>query len=75
MIELLTHCSNRDIAECMLMLIPEAWQNDTEMSEDHRAFWKFNSCMMEPWDGRLIAIGVWWNLGIVCLEWYFFCLE
>ena len=27
-VELLTHCSNRDIAEVMLSIIPEAWQND-----------------------------------------------
>ena len=55
-IELLTHCSNRDIAEVMLLLIPEAWQNNTEMEENAKAFWKFNSCLMEPWDGPALVV-------------------
>ena len=33
------------------MMIPEAWQNDTRMPEEKRAFYEFNSALMEPWDG------------------------
>lgn len=33
------------------MMIPEAWQNNTLMSEEKRAFYEFHSAVMEPWDG------------------------
>ena len=32
--------SGRDIAEVMMMLIPEAWQNDTLMPADRKAFYQ-----------------------------------
>ncbi len=41
----------RDIAHAMTMMIPEAWQSDSEMSADKRAFYEYHSCLMEPWDG------------------------
>ena len=34
-----------------MTLVPEAWQNDELMSEDKKAFYKWASCLMEPWDG------------------------
>src|SRR5581483_348436 len=34
-----------------LMLIPEAWQNNTLMDPDLRAFYEYHACLMEPWDG------------------------
>ncbi|WP_445954904.1 glutamate synthase central domain-containing protein, partial [Yeosuana sp.] len=37
--------------EVMMMLIPEAWEKNSEMSETKKAFYEFNSCLMEPWDG------------------------
>ena len=50
-LELLTRASDRTIAEAMMMLIPEAWQNNPAMSAEKRAFYEYNSCVMEPWDG------------------------
>jgi glutamate synthase (ferredoxin) len=35
----------------MMMLIPEAWEKNDEMSASKKAFYEFNSCLMEPWDG------------------------
>ena len=35
----------------MMMLVPEAWQNDNLMSEKKKSFYKWNSCAIEPWDG------------------------
>lgn len=32
--------SGRDIAEVMMMLIPEAWQNDALMPADRKAFYQ-----------------------------------
>jgi glutamate synthase domain-containing protein 2/glutamate synthase domain-containing protein 1/glutamate synthase domain-containing protein 3 len=49
-VELLT-LGGRSLAHVMLMLIPEAWQNDKLMSPEKRAFYEFHSCKMEPWDG------------------------
>ncbi len=33
------------------MLIPEAWDNDTAMPEDVKAFYEYHASLMEPWDG------------------------
>ena len=35
----------------MLMMIPEAWQNNPLMDADLRAFYEYHACLMEPWDG------------------------
>ena len=35
----------------MLMMIPEAWENHDTMDATKRAFYRFHSCLMEPWDG------------------------
>jgi glutamate synthase (NADPH) large chain len=43
--------TGRSLPHAVMMMIPEAWQNDTQMSASKRAFYKFHSCMMEPWDG------------------------
>jgi hypothetical protein len=32
-------------------MIPEAWQDNVHLSETKRAFYEYNSCLMEPWDG------------------------
>ncbi|HEU5109271.1 MAG TPA: glutamate synthase large subunit, partial [Micromonosporaceae bacterium] len=31
--------------------IPEAWENDETMDPQRRDFYRFHSCLMEPWDG------------------------
>ncbi|NNK76411.1 MAG: glutamate synthase large subunit [Maribacter sp.] len=43
--------SGRSLPEVMMMLVPEAWEKNSEMSEAKRAFYEYNSCTMEPWDG------------------------
>ncbi len=40
----------------MLMMIPEAWENHTEMSAKRRAFYEFHSAIMEPWDGPACVV-------------------
>ncbi len=39
------------IAQAMMMMIPEAWENHTLMDESRRAFYEYHAAMMEPWDG------------------------
>ena len=43
--------TGRSLPEVMMMLVPEAWEKHNSMADDKRAFYKFNSCIMEPWDG------------------------
>ena len=43
--------SGRSLPEAVMMMIPEAWQNDELMSDEKRAFYEYSSCLMEPWDG------------------------
>ena len=43
--------TGRSLPEAMMMLVPEAWEKHAEMDEDKKAFYKYNSCIMEPWDG------------------------
>ena len=35
----------------MITMVPEAWQNDVTMTKDKKAFYKWSSFVMEPWDG------------------------
>ncbi len=47
----LLHLSGRSLPHAVLMMIPEAWQNHTEMDPARRAFYEFHSTLTEPWDG------------------------
>ncbi|HEY9052629.1 MAG TPA: glutamate synthase large subunit, partial [Gammaproteobacteria bacterium] len=41
----------RSLQEAVMMMVPEAWQNEPNMSEEKRAFYEYQSALMEPWDG------------------------
>ncbi|UCE85555.1 MAG: glutamate synthase large subunit [Deltaproteobacteria bacterium] len=43
--------SGRELPEAILMMIPEAWENHEEMSDERRAYYEYHSFLMEPWDG------------------------
>ncbi|MDQ1289306.1 MAG: glutamate synthase large chain, partial [Actinomycetota bacterium] len=47
----LLHLGGRSLPHAVLMMIPEAWENHTEMDPARRAFYEFHSMFMEPWDG------------------------
>ncbi|WP_394277674.1 glutamate synthase central domain-containing protein, partial [Luteococcus sp.] len=47
----LLHLAGRKLPHAVLMMVPEAWQKDTEMSRAHRDFYEFHAHVMEPWDG------------------------
>ncbi|PPK96074.1 glutamate synthase (NADPH/NADH) large chain [Kineococcus xinjiangensis] len=47
----LLHLSGRSLPHAVLMMIPEAWENHTEMDPAKRAFYEYHSMLMEPWDG------------------------
>ena len=50
MIELLTLCG-RSLPHVMMMLIPEAWDDNELMDPVKKAFYEFHASFMEPWDG------------------------
>jgi glutamate synthase domain-containing protein 2/glutamate synthase domain-containing protein 1/glutamate synthase domain-containing protein 3 len=49
-VELLT-LAGRGLPHVMAMLIPEAWDADTTMHLDKKAFYEYHASLMEPWDG------------------------
>lgn len=50
MVELLT-LSGRSLPHVMMMLVPEAWQDNKTMDKKRKAFYKFHAALVEPWDG------------------------
>ncbi len=49
-IELLVH-AGRSLPHVMMMLIPEAWDGNEQMSQEKRDFYEYHANLMEPWDG------------------------
>jgi glutamate synthase (NADPH/NADH) len=50
-LELLTVNGVVSLPEAIMMLVPEAWQNNELMEPEKRAFYQWAACLMEPWDG------------------------
>lgn len=50
LIELLT-LSGRSLPHVLMMLVPEAWEDNRRMDSDRKAFYKYHAGFMEPWDG------------------------
>jgi glutamate synthase (NADPH) large chain len=47
----LLHLGGRSLPHAVLMMIPEAWENNSDMDPARRAFYEFHATFMEPWDG------------------------
>ena len=47
----LLHLGGRSLPHAVLMMIPEAWENDIDMDPARRAFYEYHSTVMEAWDG------------------------
>src|SRR4029078_7521036 len=43
--------AGRSLPHAVMMMIPEAYQDRTDLSDELKGFYAFHSCMMEPWDG------------------------
>jgi glutamate synthase (NADPH/NADH) large chain len=39
------------LAHAVMMMIPEAWEQNALMDDSRRAFYEYHAAMMEPWDG------------------------
>ena len=49
-LELLT-LGGRSLPHALMMLIPEPWSGHESMSQAKKDFYRYHSCLMEPWDG------------------------
>lgn len=49
-LELLT-MAGYPLAQAVMMMIPEPWEQHTTMDERRKAFYEYHAAMMEPWDG------------------------
>ena len=43
--------TGRSLPEVMMMMVPEAWEKHKSMDDTKKAFYEYNACIMEPWDG------------------------
>ena len=50
-LELLTINGVLSLPEAVMLMIPEAWQDNTAMDPEKAAFYEWAACLMEPWDG------------------------
>ncbi|KAI9091276.1 hypothetical protein DFS34DRAFT_718333 [Phlyctochytrium arcticum] len=50
-LELLIMNGILSLPEAVMMMIPEAWENQPNMEPEKRAFYEWAACLMEPWDG------------------------
>ncbi|KAL9690440.1 hypothetical protein QQ045_010838 [Rhodiola kirilowii] len=46
--------AGRSVPEAVMMMIPEAWQNDKNMDPQRKALYEYFSALMEPWDGSAL---------------------
>ena len=50
-LELLTINGVLSLPEAIMIMIPEAWQDNAAMEPEKAAFYEWAACLMEPWDG------------------------
>jgi len=43
--------SGRSLPHALMMLIPEAWQENEDIQDPKRAFYEYHALLTEPWDG------------------------
>jgi len=47
----LLYLSGRSLPHALMMLVPEAWQDNDQMPDYKKAFYEYHDCLFEPWDG------------------------
>jgi glutamate synthase (NADPH/NADH) len=50
-LELLTINGVLSLPEAIMLMVPEAWQDNAAMDPEKAAFYEWAACQMEPWDG------------------------
>jgi len=54
-LELLT-LTGRSLPHSVMMMVPAAWERQTDLDPDLRAFYEYHANQMEPWDGPAALI-------------------
>src|SRR5690606_4461538 len=60
--------SGRSITHAMAMLIPPAWRIDPTTTDEEKAFYQFNRCFTEPWDGPASIVFTDGRMAAACLD-------
>ncbi|HMJ01577.1 MAG TPA: glutamate synthase central domain-containing protein, partial [Conexibacter sp.] len=47
--------AGRPITHAVMMMVPEAYRDRTDLSPAVRGFYDYHSCVMEPWDGPAVV--------------------
>ncbi|KAI4128454.1 MAG: hypothetical protein LQ338_002727 [Usnochroma carphineum] len=50
-LELLTINGVLSLPEAIMLMVPEAWEDNAAMDVEKAAFYQWAACLMEPWDG------------------------
>ena len=50
-LELLTINGVLSLPEAIMLMVPEAWEDNAAMDPEKAAFYQWAACVMEPWDG------------------------
>ncbi|NDD25975.1 MAG: glutamate synthase large subunit, partial [Actinobacteria bacterium] len=48
--------SGRSLPHALMMMIPEAWEKQQDMSQQLKDFYEYHSMLMEPWDGPAAVV-------------------
>lgn len=52
----LLELNGRSVYHSLLMMVPEAWEKQTGLDPDLRAFYEYHASMLEPWDGPAAVV-------------------
>ncbi|HLP22763.1 MAG TPA: glutamate synthase large subunit, partial [Microbacteriaceae bacterium] len=52
----LLHLAGRSLPHAVMMMVPEAWENQPDIDPARRAFYDYHSMLIEPWDGPAAII-------------------
>jgi len=52
----LLYMGGRSLPHAMMMMIPEAWEKQSDIDADRKNFYEYHSMLMEPWDGPAAVV-------------------
>ena len=52
----LLYMAGRSLPHAMMMMIPEAWEKQSDISQDRKNFYDYHSMLIEPWDGPAAVV-------------------
>jgi glutamate synthase (NADPH/NADH) large chain/glutamate synthase (ferredoxin) len=47
--------AGRSLPHAVMMMIPEAYRNRADLSDQLKGFYDYHACLMEPWDGPAVV--------------------